>query len=76
LADVKKIVGVVTGANGACPINGIGKRFGLLEVIGRAANDKRGRARWICVCRGRGSGNVIVVEATNLASGRSRLRCL
>lgn len=31
-------------------INLIGKTFGQLRVTERAANDKRGRARWVCIC--------------------------
>lgn len=28
----------------------LGMRFGRLEVIDRAPNDKDGRARWVCLC--------------------------
>lgn len=32
------------------PINFIGMRFGMLEVIERAENSKHGESRWVCRC--------------------------
>ena len=41
----------------------IGRRFGRLLVIGRASNNKRGRAMWLCMCD---CGTIIVVDGCSL----------
>lgn len=47
-------------------INMVGKRFGRLEVISRAPNDKGNRARWICRCD---CGNVKEIDGYHLRKG-------
>jgi len=47
-----------------------GQRFGKLTVVQRAAaNDKRNRARWLCVCD---CGTKKVVAGCHLISGDTR----
>lgn len=50
-------------------IDMLGGRFGRLLVIGRAENDCRGEARWVCLCE---CGNESVVLGSHLRSGRVR----
>jgi hypothetical protein len=45
-----------------------GQRFRRLTVIGRAANDRRGRARWVCACE---CGGEVSVLGGNLLSGNT-----
>lgn len=47
--------------------NLIGQKFNRLTVIGRAENDKYGKARWICKCE---CGNETTVASTHLTQGR------
>lgn len=44
-----------------------GIRFGRLVVVRRASNDKKGNARWVCVCD---CGNETTVLSYNLTSGK------
>lgn len=43
-----------------------GQRFGRLTVIGRAENDQRGLARWLCKCD---CGNEKVIRGDHLRKG-------
>lgn len=52
----------------AKPLNLIGKRFGNLEVLERAENNKRGNTQWLCKCD---CGKVVVVDGYGLAHGRN-----
>ena len=47
----------------------IGNTYGYLTVIGRAENDRNGRARWLCKCK---CGNKIVVMGKNLRTGNTK----
>ncbi|MBA2878048.1 putative transcriptional regulator [Anoxybacillus kamchatkensis] len=42
------------------------KKFGRLSVVRRGENDKRGEARWVCLCE---CGNTTVVNGYNLRKG-------
>lgn len=44
----------------------LGQRFGRLMVVKRAANDRRGEARWNCLCN---CGNKSIVLGSHLRSG-------
>lgn len=46
-----------------------GQKFGRLSVVSRAASDKRGEARWNCVCE---CGNTSAVLGSHLRSGRTQ----
>lgn len=49
--------------------NEIGNTYGYLTVIGRAENDKSGRARWLCQCK---CGNQTVVLGKSLRNGNTK----
>lgn len=44
----------------------LGKKAGRLLVVDREENNKRGQARWRCVCK---CGNEPIVEGNNLRNG-------
>lgn len=46
-----------------------GMTIGKLTVVGRAANDRHGRACWACLC---GCGNSVTVGGFNLRSGNTK----
>lgn len=46
--------------------NLINQKFGILTIIGRADNDKKGRARWRVLCE---CGNKKIASGTNLLNG-------
>lgn len=46
-----------------------GQRFGRLTVVSRAENDKRGSARWLCMCD---CGKTCIVLASNLMKGHTK----
>jgi len=46
-----------------------GQRFGRLTVVSRAENDKRGSAKWLCLCD---CGNTCVVFSGNLMRGHTK----
>lgn len=45
-----------------------GCTFGKLTVVGRVANDKHNKARWLCRCD---CGNEKIILGSNLLSGRT-----
>lgn len=45
----------------------IGMKFGRLTVVSRAGSDKRGEARWLCLCD---CGENTTVNGSHLRSGR------
>lgn len=47
-------------------VDRVGERHGLLTVVGRAANDRLGNARWLCACD---CGGTITTRAANLRVG-------
>ncbi len=46
----------------------LGKKAGRLLVVDREENNKRGQARWRCVCK---CGNEPIVEGNNLRNGNT-----
>ena len=46
-----------------------GQQFGMLTVLGRAADSKDGKVQWVCRCD---CGNEIVVRGYNLHSGNTQ----
>lgn len=46
----------------------VGKHFGRLTVLSRAGSDKRGEARWSCMCT---CGNTTIANASSLKSGNT-----
>lgn len=48
--------------------NLIGQKFGKLTVVGRAENDKNGRAKWICKCDC-GNPDEIIIRSQHLIRG-------
>ena len=56
------------------PANLAGQRFGRLEVLRRAENDKHGHAQWLCRCD---CGGETTLLTNSLTSGKTRsCRCL
>ena len=49
--------------------NMVGKRFGRLTVVSRAANDKYGNAMWNCVCD---CGKSTVIMGSSMRSGHAK----
>lgn len=47
----------------------IGRRFGLLTVIGEAEKSKAGRTRSLCKCK---CGNEVIVQNSNLTTGHTK----
>lgn len=46
-----------------------GKKYNHLLVLGRAENEKSGRARWTCLCD---CGNTTVVTGVSLRNGSTK----
>jgi hypothetical protein len=57
---------VYKGFVGNALIDRVGQKFGRLTVIKREANDKRGNARWLCLCE---CGTERIVNSNNLTTG-------
>jgi hypothetical protein len=49
-----------------------GHQYGRLIVVSRAENDKRGNARWTCICE---CGKELVVAAKHLCCDDAQLSC-
>ena len=47
----------------------MGKKFGLLTVVGEAANSNTGRKRWLCKCE---CGGEVIKQVGDLQSGNTR----
>lgn len=46
-----------------------GRTFGRLTVVGRASNDGRGKARWMCRCT---CSELVIVKGDNLRNGHTQ----